>query len=177
MQLKTAEHKYSNVLEPILNPEDVTLPPNYHVVIPIQPQIYAENAVTGILQPSDLLHEEGDITFCAAIVTLHEGAMRVHVNNFTDQPYKLRKGMYISNFSVMTPEQMKHVRPIDPVSTWHLLNENEDAIYYISSLLKANRNNDQYEQYWIPTPENPGTKRPIPQYNKEFSKYYETCRI
>ena len=147
MQLKTADHKYSNVLEPILNPEDVTLPPNDHVVIPIQSQIYAEKAVTGKLQPSDLLHEEGDITFCAAIVTLHEGAMRIHVNNFTDQPYKLKKGMHIANFSVMTPEQMKHVRPIDPVSTWHLLNENEeDAIYYISSLLKANRNNNQYEQ-------------------------------
>ena len=56
---------------------------------------------------------------------------------------------------------MKHVRPIDPVSTWHLLNENEeDAIYYISSLLKANRNNDQYEQYWFLTPDNPGDEAP-----------------
>ena len=95
------------------------------------------------------------------------GAMRIHVNNFTDQPYKLKKGMQVANFSVMTPEQMKHVRPIDPVSTWQLLNENEeDAIYYISSLLKANRNNDQYEQYWFSTPELPGdetTHTPIPQ--------------
>ena len=133
MQLKTADHKYSNVLEPILNPEDVKIPPNDHAVIPIQSQIYAENAVTGI----QLLHKEGDITFCAAIVTLHEGAMRIHVNNFTDQPYKLKKGMHISIFSVMTPEQIKYVRPIDPVSTWDLLNENEeDAIHYISSLLK-----------------------------------------
>ena len=52
---------------------------------------------------------------------------------------------------------MKHVRPIDPVSTCYLLNENEeDAVHYISSLLKANRNNDQYEQYWFPSPEKPG---------------------
>ena len=51
---------------------------------------------------------------------------------------------------------MKHVRPIDPVSTWHLLTENEeDAVYYISSHLKANRNNNQHKQYWFPTPENP----------------------
>ena len=65
--------------------------------------------------------------------------------------------MHIANFSVMTPEQMKHVRPIDPVSTWHLLNENEEeVVHYISSLLKANRKNDQYEKYWFPTPENPG---------------------
>ena len=49
------------------------------------------------------------------------------------------------------------LQPIDPVSTWHLLNESEeDAIYYVSSLLKAKRHNDQHEQNWFPTPENPG---------------------
>ena len=130
MQLKTADHKYSSVFEPILNPEDVMIPPNDHTVIPIQSQTYAENAVTGILQPSDLLHEEGDVTFCAAKVTLHEGTMRIHVNNFTDQPYKLMKGLHIANFSVMTPEQMKYVKPTDPVSTWHLLKENEEEAIY-----------------------------------------------
>ena len=157
MQLKTADHRYSNVLEPILNPDDITIPPNDRILVEIKSQIYNENTVTGVLQPSDLLHEEGDITFCAAIVTLTSGTVHVHINNFTDQPYKLKKGLHIANFSVLTPEQMKHVKPIDPVSTCHLLNENQkDAIYYVSSLLKANRNNDQYEQYWFPTPENPG---------------------
>ena len=139
MHLKTADHKYSNVMEPILNPEDVTIPPNDRTTIPIQSQIYAEIAVTGILQPSELLNEENDIKFCAAITTLDEGTTSIHVNNFTDQPHKLKKGMHIANFSVITPEQMKHVRPQDPVSTWHLLNKNEeDPIYYISNPLKAN---------------------------------------
>ena len=157
MHFKTADHKYSNVLEPILNPDDITIPPNDRTLVEIKSQIYNENTVTGVLQPSDLLDEEGDITFCAAIVTLTNGNVNVHINNFRDQPYKLKKGLHIANFSVLTPEQMKHVKPIDPVSTWHLPNENEeDAIYYVSSLLKANRNNDQYEQYWFPTPENPG---------------------
>ena len=33
---------------------------------------------------------------------------------------------------------------------WELPYENEeDAVYYFSSLLKANRNNDQYEQYFF----------------------------
>ena len=116
-QLKTADHKYSNVMEPLLSPDDVTIPPNDHTVVTNQSQIYAEMAVTGILQPSVLLHEEGDVTFCAASFTLNEGAMGIRVNNFTDQPYKLIKGLHIANLSVMTPEQMKHVRPIDPVST------------------------------------------------------------
>ena len=157
MQLKTADHKYSNVMEPILNLEDVTIPPNDRATITVRSQIYPENLVTGVLQPSDFLTEEGDITFCAAIVTLAEGSTSFHINNFIDQPYKLKKGLHIANFSVLTTEQVQHVKPIDPVSTWHLLNESEeDAIYYVSSLLKANKNSDQYEQYWFPTPENPG---------------------
>ena len=150
MQQKTTDHKYSIVMEPLLSNDDVTILLNEHTLITKESKIYAQNAVTGILQPNDILHAGG-----AAKVTLNEGTMGIRVNNFTDQPYKLKKGLHIANFSVMTPEQMKHVRQIDPVSTWHLLNENEeDAVHYISNLLKANRKNDQYQQYWFGTPEN-----------------------
>ena len=89
MHLKTADHRYSNVLEPILNPIEVTIPPNDRVLIRTNSLLYSENAVTGILQPSDLLHEEGDITFCPALVTLNDGSISIPVNNFTDHSYKL----------------------------------------------------------------------------------------
>ena len=160
MQLKTTDHKHSNVLEPILNLDDITIPPNDRIVVGIKSQIYTDNTVTGVLQPSDFLHGEGDITVCAAIITLTNGPIKFHINNFTDQLYKLKQGLHIANFSVLTPEQMKHVKTIEPVSTWHLLNGNEDAIYYVSSLVRANRINDQYEQYWFPTPpDNPGDEQ------------------
>ena len=86
MQLKTADHKYSIVLEPILNPTEITIPPNDRVLIRTKSLLYPENAVTGILQPSDLLHEEVDITFCPALVTLNDGSISIPVNNFTDHP-------------------------------------------------------------------------------------------
>ena len=156
MQLKTADHKYSNVLEPILNPIEITIPPNDKVLIRTNSLLYPENAVTGILQPSDLLHEEGDITFCPALVTLNDGNILIPVNSFTDHPYKLKKGLHIANFSVMTPEQMKYVKPVDPASTWHLLqNDQEQAAHYVSSLIKTNRNPQNSENNWFPTPENP----------------------
>ena len=140
MQLKTADHKYSNILEPILNPTEITIPPNDRVLIRTNSLLYPENAVTGILQPSDLLHEEGDITFCPALVTLNDGSISIPVNNFTDHPYKLKKGLHIANFSVMTPEQIKYVKLVDPVSTWHLLqNDQEQAAHYVSSLINSSR--------------------------------------
>ena len=72
---------------------------------------------------------------------------------------------------------MKHVKPTDPVSTWHLLNEIDvDAIYYVSSLLKANRHNNQNEQYWFPTPENPGDEDSHTLYNDELSMNYATYK-
>ena len=157
MQLKTADHKYSSVLEPILNPTEITIPPNDRVLFRTNSLLYPENAVTGILQPSYLLHEEGDITFCPALVTLNDGNISIPVNNFTDHPYKLNKGIHIANFSVMTPEQMKYVKPVDPASTWHLLqNDQEQAAHYVSSLIKMNKNPQNSKNYWFPTPENLG---------------------
>ena len=76
IQLKTADHKDSNVLELILSPVDITIPPNDRILVGIKSRIYTGRTVTGVLQSSDLLHEEGDITFCAAIVILTNGAIK-----------------------------------------------------------------------------------------------------
>ena len=134
MQLKTADHKYSNVLEPILNPSEITIPPKDRVLIRTNSLLYPENAVTGLFQPSDLLHEEGDITFCPALVTLNDGSILIPVNNFTDHPYKLKKGLHIANFSILTPEQMKYVKPIDPASTWHFLQQDQSKRLTMSAV-------------------------------------------
>ena len=67
-------------------------------------QLYDDTNVTGILQPSKDLAEDGDITFCAALVTLTQGQVTIHGNNFTDQSYTLKRGSDIPNFSVLTPE-------------------------------------------------------------------------
>ena len=79
------------------------------------------------------------------------------VNNFTDSPFTLKKDIHIANFSVLTSKQMKYVQPVDPVSTKHLLLRDEElAAHYVSSLMKTNKNPESSENYWFPTPENPG---------------------
>ena len=157
MQLKTADHRYSNVLVPIFNPTEISIPPNDRVLIRTKSILYPENTVTGILQPSDLLHEEGDITFSPALITLNDGNISIPRNHFTGHPYKFKKGVHIASFSVMTLEQMKYVKPVDPASTWHLLqNDQEQAAHYVSSLIKTNKNSQNTENYCLPIPENPG---------------------
>ena len=127
----------------------MTFPPNDRFQIRTNFLLYLENAVTGILQPSDILHEEGDITFCRALVKLTESNIQILVNNLNhNHPYKLKKGLHIDNSSVMTPQQMKYVKPVNPVSTWPLLlNDQEQADHYVSSLIKTNKNPQISENY------------------------------
>ena len=73
LQLKTADHRHSNALEPILNPTEITIPPNDRVLIRTNSLLEPENAVTGIQQPRDLLYEEGDNTFWPTLVFQNDG--------------------------------------------------------------------------------------------------------
>ena len=157
MQLKTADHNYTNVMEPICTQEDITIPPNDGQIVTLASQMYDDTTVTCILQPSNALIEDGDVAFSAALVTLTSGQVEIPLNNFTDHPYTLKRGSHIANFSVMTPGQMKYVKPIDPVTTWHLLQDDpENAAFYVSSLIKSSKPEDFKESYWFPTPKDPG---------------------
>ena len=52
---------------------------------------------------------------------------------------------------------MKYVKSVDPASTWHLLqNDQEQAAHYVSSLIKTKKSPHNTENYWFPTPENTG---------------------
>ena len=82
------------------------------------------------------------------------------ISIFLDHPYTLKKGTHMANSSILSPEQTKHIRPVNPTSVRHLLNNNhEDAILYINSLLKTSKPDEVKETYWFPTPQNPGTEK------------------
>ena len=89
-------------MEPICFRDDVTKPPNDRHLLHMASQLYEDTTVTGILQPSNALIDDGDIVFCAALVTLTNGQVKVHLNNFTDTPNTLKKGTQVANFIVLT---------------------------------------------------------------------------
>ena len=105
MQLKTADHKYTNVLEPICSQEDITIPPNDRQLVTIISQMYDDTTVTGILQPSNALTEDGDLAFCAALVILTTDQIEIPLKNFTDHTYTLKRGSHVANFYVLTQDR------------------------------------------------------------------------
>ena len=159
MQLKNEDRTYSNVIEPILNPVDTILRPGKRTKICVRSQIYTENEATGIIQPSPILENDEDLLICPAILSTQNNKHLVQISNFLDHHYILKKGTHMANFSIMTPEQTKPFRPVNPISVRHLLNNNhDDSIHYINSLLKTSKTDEVNETYWFPKPQNPGNE-------------------
>ena len=130
MQLKNEDRTYPNVIEPILNTVETTLQPGKRTTFWVKSQIYTDNEATGIIQPSPLQENDEDLLICPALSSTQNNKYMVQISNFLDQPYTLKKGTLIANFSILTPEQTKHIRPVNPTSVRHLLNNShDDAIH------------------------------------------------
>ena len=160
MQLKNEDPTYPKVLEPIINPVDTILQQGQRTTIWVKSQIYTENEATGTIQPSPLLENDEDLLICPAISSTQNNKHMVQISIFLHHPYTLKKGRHMANFSILTPEQTKHIRPVNPTSVRHLLNNNDDdSIHYINSLLKISNFDEVNETYWFRTPKNPGNEK------------------
>ena len=160
MQLMNEDRAYPNIIEPILNPAETLLQPGKRTTIWVKSQIYTDTEATGIIQPSPLLKNDENLLICPALSSTQNNIHMVQISNFLDHSYTLKKGTHIANFSILTPEQTKHIRPVNPTSVRHLLNnEHDGAIHYINSLLKTSKTDEFNENYWFATPQNPGNEK------------------
>ena len=160
MQLKNEDRTYPKVIEPILNPEETTLQPGKRTTIWVKSQIYKDNEATGMIQSSPLLENDEDLLICPALSSIQNNKHMVQFSNFLDHPYTLKKGTHIAILSISIPQKRKHIRPVNPTSVSHLLNNiHDDAIFYIKNLLKTLKPDELNETYWFPTPQNPGNEQ------------------
>ena len=160
MQLKNEGRTYPNVIEAILNPVKTILQPAKRTENWVKSKIYTDDEATGIFQHTPFLENDEDLLICPPLSSTENNKHMVQISNLLEHPYTLKEGTHIANFSILTPEQTKHIRPVNPNSVRHLLNNNhDDAIHYINSLLKTSKTDVFNETYWFPTPQNPGNEQ------------------
>ena len=161
MQLKNEDLTYPNAIEPIVNPVELILQPGKRTTIWVKSQIYSDNEATGIIEPSPLLENDEDLLISPAFsLTQKKNKHMVQISNFLDHPYTLKNGTHVANFLILTAEQTKQIRPVNPTSVLHLLNNNhDDAIHYINSLLQPSNFDEVSENYWFPKPQIPGKEK------------------
>ena len=89
MHLKQEVRTYPNVTEPILYPMETVLQPGNRTRSSLISQIYTDNEVTGIIQPSRLLKKDEDLFICPAFSTTQNKKNIVQINKYPDHPYRL----------------------------------------------------------------------------------------
>ena len=79
-----------------------------------------------------------------------------HQHNNIESPYTINKNTQTADFSVVTTEQSKFIKPVDTAN----LNMNREGdpnlTTHSTELLRTNEPDQQKNTFWFPTPKNPG---------------------
>ena len=88
--------------------------------------------------------------------TTNDKRIAVRATNTTESPNLIKKHTRIAEFSVVTPEQSKHIKPADMAILSMIPQGDLDLTAYLNELLRTNESEQQDNTFWFPTPENPG---------------------
>ena len=111
---------------------------------------------TGTVTPVEKFTEAASLIISHSMSTIFDRKIAVRVTNTTESPYTINKNTRIVEFSVVTPEQSKFIKPVDTAILSMIPEGDPDLIAYLIELLRTNKPDHQNNTFWFPTPENPG---------------------
>ena len=111
---------------------------------------------TGTVTPVEKFTETASLNIPPSISTINDRKVAVRVTNITESPYTTNKNTQIADFYVVTPEQSKFIKPVDTAILRMIPESDPDLTTYLAELLRTNKADQQNNNFWFPTPENPG---------------------
>ena len=167
MQLRPEHTINTRTATPLLTETSYTLQPGETLAISSKMPHLIDHNATGIVTPSSHMEEHENIFIASSLSTVNNNAVGYQVINFSDMPYTIPTDTHMADFRVLTPEQIKHIKPVDPSTLTFMMHQHiENTDLYLNQLMKTNQSSDEQETYWFPTPEEPGdpdTYTPIQQ--------------
>ena len=93
----------------------------------------------------------------SSISTASNRKFDIRVTNTTPTPYTIKRNTTIAEFKILSPEEAKELKPLNTAALKVLAeDDSEDAMVYISELLKTPEKPSHNQNFWFPTPDNPG---------------------
>ena len=137
----------------------------------------AEWNTTGTVTPVEKFTEAASLIISHSMSTIIDRKKAVRVTNTTESPYTINKNTQIAEFSVVTPEQSKFIKPVDMAILSVIPEGYPDLVTYLTELLRTNKPDQQNNSFWFPTPANPGnTEDPTPIQTRILTELRELQR-
>ena len=102
------------------------------------------------------VYETASLLISHSMSTIIDKRIAVRVTNTTESPYLIKKHTQIEEFSVVTPQQSKHIKPVDMAILSMIPQGDPHLTAYLNELLRTNKPEQQNNTFWFPTPENAG---------------------
>ena len=113
MQAKNAAIETSAKPHAVIIQDNTTVPPMTTKTITAFVDLPSEWHTTGTVTPVGKFIKAVSLLISYSISTIIDRQTAVRITNTTESPYLLKKKPQIAEFSVVTPEQSKFIRPVD----------------------------------------------------------------
>ena len=154
MQVKSPLNQTSAKPQPVLIHDGITIPQMTTKPITAIVDHSSEWNTTGTMTPVEKFTEAASLIISHLMSTINDRKRAVRVTNTTDSPYTINKNTQIAEFSVVTPEQSKFIKPVDMAILSMIPEGDPNLVTYLTELLRTNKPDQQNNTFWFPTPEN-----------------------
>ena len=156
MQAKNSAIETSAKPQPVLIHDNATVPPMTRKTITAFVDHPSEWHITGTVTPVGKFTEAARPLISHSISTIIDKKTAVRNTNTIESPYSINKNTKIAEFSVVSPEQSKFIRPVD-TAFFSMIPEGDPGLTTsLSKLLRTNKPEQRSKIFWFQTPEKPG---------------------
>ena len=175
MQVKSASSQSSAKPQPVLVHDSKTIPKMTTKTITAFVDHSSEWNTTGTVTPVEKFTEAACLIISHSMSTIFDRKIAVRVTNTTESPYTINKNTQIAEFSVVTPEQSKFIKPVDTAILSMITEGDPNLVTYLTELLRTNKRDQQINSFWFPTPKILATQKITPRFKHESSQNSVNC--
>ena len=153
MQVKSASSGTSAKLQAGLNHDTITIPPMTTKTITEFVGHLLEWNTRSTVTPEEIFTEAASLTISINFKNNRQ-KMAVRVTNTTESPYSIIKNIQTADFSVVTPEQSKFIKPVD-TAILSMIPETDTYLgTCLTGPLRTNKPDQPNDTFWFRTAEN-----------------------
>ena len=155
MRVKIASSETSTKAQPVITDEALTIPQATTKTITAFTDHPSKWNTIGTGTPLEKFTETASLPISHSKSTIFDKRIAFRVTNTTESAYLIKKHTQIAEFSVVTPEQSKHIKPVDIAILSMIPQGDFDLTACLNELLRRNKPEQQDNTFCFPTPENP----------------------
>ena len=156
MQVKSVDEQRIVKPQAVIIPEDITIPAMVTKNGNAHANFISQFRTTGIVTPLEQFTENATLLVSHSMSAITNKEIPIRVTNVGETPYTLKRNTQVAEFTILTPEQSKFVKPVDTAILQMLPYDDQSLSLYLNEFLRTDKQEPMDNNFWFPTPDNPG---------------------